>query len=168
MPDSISPELMMESRLAVLKLFLDALDVPADISSMAGRKSIQKAVYLGQRAGIDLGYRFGWYIRGPYSPPLATAYYELAEAVAAGEQPGRELRNDLRDRLAPVRDALRLPADVGLTGDDWMELLASLHYLEKVRGLDFAVARETISKEKNRLLPYVERAQGALDAAGLM
>jgi uncharacterized protein YwgA len=163
-----SPELIMEARLAALKLMLDAMGIPSTVATMAARKSMQKGVYLGQCAGVDLGYRFGWYIKGPYSPALANAYYELNESLASGETPGRNLRNDLRQRLAPVRNALRLPEDVGLSNDDWLELLASLHYLMQVRRLDIEAAGEVIRTKKNRLFPYVDEAHTALQAAHLL
>lgn len=60
----------MDSNLIALKLFLDDLGVSADIETIDDRKRVQKAVYLGQAAGADLGYRFGWYLLGPYSPSL--------------------------------------------------------------------------------------------------
>ncbi len=50
----------MEARQIVLKLFLSTLGVPADIDTVNDRKRVQKAVYIGQLTGVDLGYRFGW------------------------------------------------------------------------------------------------------------
>jgi len=43
------------------------------------RLKLQKYVFLARRYGIDLGYRFNLYIRGPYSPELANDYYSLKE-----------------------------------------------------------------------------------------
>ncbi|HZZ71301.1 MAG TPA: hypothetical protein VFE24_03555, partial [Pirellulales bacterium] len=54
-----------------IKLMLDELGIPETIATVDDRKRVQKAVYLGQRAGMNLGYRFGWYVRGPYSSALA-------------------------------------------------------------------------------------------------
>ncbi len=59
----------METKLLVLKLFLGALGIDDSIETVDDRKRVQKAVYLGQLSGIDLGYRYGWYRMGPYPCP---------------------------------------------------------------------------------------------------
>jgi hypothetical protein len=159
----------MESSLAALKLVLDDLDVALDVSAIYRRKTIQKAIYLAQRAGVDLGYRFGWYIRGPYSPPLATAYYGLAEALASDEAIGpRELRSDLRNRLKAIRPLMDVPSGLSLHQADWLELLASLHYLLTIRNQDLEKATTTLQKEKPNLAPYVAQANQALGTHGLI
>ena len=38
-----------------------------------------------QVAGTDLGYRFGWYIRGPYSTTLTQDAFTLKDEIAVGE-----------------------------------------------------------------------------------
>ena len=82
----------MENKLIALKVLLDQLGVPDSIETIDDRKRVQKAVYLGQLSGVDLGYRFGWYVFGPYSPALTKDYYSLAEAIASGDRSyvGRE------------------------------------------------------------------------------
>jgi hypothetical protein len=54
----------MEKHQIALKLFLDELGVPIDTNNINDRKLAQKAVYLGQLSGVDLGYRFGWFSTG--------------------------------------------------------------------------------------------------------
>jgi hypothetical protein len=51
----------METRLVTLFLFLRELGVEPRIATVADRKGVQKAVYIGQLSGIDLGYRYSWY-----------------------------------------------------------------------------------------------------------
>ena len=63
-----------------LKLFLDALEISSEISTLEDRKRVQKAVYIGQEAGVDLGYSYGWYLLGPYSPELTQNYFTLAQS----------------------------------------------------------------------------------------
>ena len=63
----------MEEKLVVLKLFLDELGIPDSIDTVDERKRIQKAAYLGQLSGVDLGYRYGWYKMGPYR--IGPSYY---------------------------------------------------------------------------------------------
>lgn len=42
-----------------------------DMSNFKGRLTLQKTVYLLQSFGINLGYRFAWYLHGTYCPALA-------------------------------------------------------------------------------------------------
>ena len=51
----------MDSRHVVLKLFVNELGEPGEITDFENRKIFQKAVYLGQLSGVDLGYRYSWY-----------------------------------------------------------------------------------------------------------
>jgi uncharacterized protein YwgA len=144
----------MENRLLALKLFLDELEVSTSISRVDDRKRVQKAVYLGQLAGVDLGYRFGWYLMGPYSPGLTKDYYALAEAMASDETgEGRKLRPDLVRKLESIRPLLK-PKDPELSLENWLELLPSVHYLRFVSDLPDKQAREVFRKEKPHLLPY--------------
>ncbi len=60
-----------------LKLVLDKLNIPSDYSTIKQRTKVQKAVYLAQCAGVDLGYTFGWYTKGPFCPELSKVCIEL-------------------------------------------------------------------------------------------
>ncbi len=50
----------------VLKLVLDEIGVQAQVRAFTQRLFIQKGIYLTQLTGLDLGYRFLWFIHGPY------------------------------------------------------------------------------------------------------
>jgi uncharacterized protein YwgA len=60
-----------------LKLTLNTLGLPLALDTFADRMVIQKTIYLCQMAGIHLGYRYNWYLRGPYSPDLTRDAFEL-------------------------------------------------------------------------------------------
>ena len=158
----------MEAKLEALKLFLDALRIPADIDTVAERKRVQKAVYLGQLSGVDLGYRFGWYIMGPYSPPLTRDYYQLADALAtsAGDI-SATLRPDASEKLAAVAPLLTVPSSVPLSQEDWMELLASYDYLRRVSGFSHEQTVTQLQREKSHVAAYVDQAVDALKKHGV-
>ncbi len=160
----------MDSRLVALKLFLNDLQIPSDIRTIGERKRIQKAIYLGQAARADLGYRFGWYIRGPYSPSLAQDYYSLAESIASGERDHeeRDLREPIKEQLRRVRAILQPSEGVHLSQEDWLELLSSIHYLRIVRGLEAGDAIEILRREKPGLVQYAPIAQERLGEANLL
>ena len=81
----------MERGRIALKLFWMNPGIPCDIDTLDDRKLIQKAVYLGQLSGVDLGYRFGWYIRGPYSTSLTRDYFSLAQALGSKDDAWKNL-----------------------------------------------------------------------------
>jgi hypothetical protein len=60
-----------------LKLTLKALDLPLRLDGFDDRMAIQKTIYLCQAAGVHLGYRYNWYLRGPYSPDLTRDAFAL-------------------------------------------------------------------------------------------
>jgi len=160
----------VEERCIALKLLLDELDVPAEITSVSDRKRIQKSIYLLQPAGLDLGYRFGWYVMGPYSPALTRDYYDLAASLGEGEEDfkGMTLRGSVLRSLEKVKPLLNVPEDVPLDQAAWLELVASVHYLQQVRGFDEHTADDTLQHEKPDLGPYAGQARRQLEATSLL
>lgn len=148
----------MEARLAALKLVLDELGESSDISSVSERLRLQKAVYLTQALGLNLGYHYSWYLRGPYSTSLTQDYYQLADLLAAGDQPGAVLNSGAKQALQNVRGLLTKPAEVGLAAHHWYELLASLHYLITVSKKTEADANAALQISKPHLVAW--SAQG--------
>lgn len=154
----------MEPGQVALKLLLDELEVPASIRTVNDRKTVQKGVYLGQLAGVDFGYSFNWYVMGPYSPGLTRDYYALDKALAEGDSTadGRRLKNSIRRRLETVKPLLAVPEGVQLSRSNWLELVASLHYLLKQRKKTLDEARLIIEDQKSHVSAYVDAAYQAL------
>lgn len=156
----------MDGRLAVLQLFLNELVIDSDITRLAQRKTIQKSIYLAQRAGVDLGYRFGWYRLGPYSTSLTRDYYQLSDedSSSSGSIDGRVLKDSVKARLEKVKPLFEIPGDVNLPQEDWLELLASYDYLRKVQKLDVEKATEKLREEKPRLMDHLDVAKNVIDS----
>lgn len=155
----------MERGQAALKLFLDELGIPFDVQTLDDRKRVQKAVYLGQKlSGVDLGYTFGWYIMGPYCPSLTRDYFDLAEALGAGDSDceGKSLRESARKKLAAVKPVLQVPQDISLPLEDWLEIVASLHFLKTTSKMSNEESYEILRKEKPHVYPYSDRAKAVL------
>jgi uncharacterized protein YwgA len=140
-----------------------------DITNFESRKRFQKTVYLGQLGGVDLGYRYGWYVKGPYSTALTRDYYALSEVVSQGEvdYQGQSLNQHTIDRLSAVKGLFKVPNNVPLDKADWLELLASWHYLRKVNRRGHADALEIMRRQKPQLSEYVPQASAALEELGL-
>ena len=45
------------------------------------RLRFQKTVHLLQSFGIDVGYPYNWYVRGPYCPELTTVGFKLKDVI---------------------------------------------------------------------------------------
>ena len=96
-------------------------------TSFDARLVFQKTIYLLQAFGLYLGFKFAWYIRGPYSPLLAHHGYQLAKI--RGEIP--------LVRFNRVRSEKKLKQFVDFLGSrkndpEWLEILASIHLLKKL------------------------------------
>jgi hypothetical protein len=174
----------MNRRSLVLGLFARQLNLGTDpvalVDSDLGRLRIQKAIYLAQRCGIDFGYRYSWYKKGPYCPTLTADYYDLRNSVAWGEDLPAATQLRFSDEGLPLRlSTLFQPAQAYLPGEPeekrkayWLELLASLDYLTAVErlGMDQSIAR--LRESKQHLLDGGEAdsialAREALRAAAL-
>jgi len=155
----------LNPKLVALKLFLESLGIDDDISTVDDRKRVQKAVYLGQVAGADLGYRFSWYLMGPYSTTLTDDYYAMdsKKADIANLVQGRRLHPTYARLLEQIRPVLQRPAGVQLSDEQWLELLASYHYLRKVSRLSHENAVETLRQKKPDLVGYSGQAQAAIN-----
>lgn len=118
----------------LLKLVLDQVGLgDLSISDLPSRKILQKKTYLLQLTGIDLGYRYNWYLYGPYCPALASDTFALRdEARYDKEFENYELNCRTIEKLGLLKDIAKLPQSSGIAEPEWLELLASLHYLKHI------------------------------------
>ena len=160
----------MENRLVVLKLFLDDLGISSEVGTLDDRKRVQKAIYLGQLAGVDLGYRFSWYLMGPYSPSLTRDYFDLSEDIAAGDTSfeDMELVPSLKENLKNIVPLLQPPKELRISIEDWLELIASFHYLLEVSKYSKPDALEVLKEEKPHLIEFSDTAETELNKFGLI
>jgi hypothetical protein len=162
---------LMDTAQEALALVLAAVGVDSSVKTRSERKTVQKAIYLAQASGVDLGYRYSWYVMGPYSPALTKDYFALQDTLrmAPDAKPTHRLRPVAYEklaRLATVVGQLKNESDVPLA--DWLELLASVHFLEKQQGRDEDTVRARLAAEKPHVAPYFDEAKKRLEGAGLM
>lgn len=112
-----------------LKLGLDAIGVPIRVASFPDRLILQKAVYLAQAAGVDLGYHYNWYLRGPYSPALTRDAFAIAAEIGEGvdDSHGCNLDPVSTGRLGQLRELIERIPQQDLPAK--LELLASVRFL---------------------------------------
>ena len=103
--------------------FLSHLTEPS-VREFSDRLRQQKLVYLAEEMGAELGFTFGWYVNGPYSPSLTRALY----SKNTGE--GRLGFEHQALRHADTRVAAKLREFLGekLNDSGYLELLASVWY----------------------------------------
>ncbi len=112
------------------KLAFDAIGLRVKMGSFNDRLIVQKATYLCQAAGVQLGYMFRWYLRGPYSPGLTKDVFVFADEGSAGSDDcdDWELDERSRSRLAKLKDLFIEDEDRDVVARR-LELLASVHFV---------------------------------------
>jgi uncharacterized protein YwgA len=97
-----------------------------DMNSLDTRIKLQKLVYILKSEGIDFGYNFTWYIRGPYSSDLADdGFYvsqRMAETFSTPYTKSTEDQNVI-DKLSKVKHIIR--------NSNTAELVASYLFLHR-------------------------------------
>lgn len=160
----------MDPRQIALKVLLDQMGVPSDISTVHDRLRIQKAVYLAQIVGLNFGYNYSWYVKGPYSTSLTQDYYQMHEAVQAGDTSyqGLILNSNLMEMLPKVSLVLQQPANLNVPDYSWYEALASAHFLMKISQKTEAETLDTLRAQKPHLNAIAQAAINHLRANGLV
>ncbi|CAG9259208.1 conserved hypothetical protein [Burkholderia diffusa] len=148
----------MDTKQLVLKLALEEAGQSLDVDTLDDRMRLQKAVYLLQAAGANLGYRYSWYLKGPYSTALTQDYFAIAEAVRDGDAAdGRSLKDEVAQRLKVAAKILVRPQQAKeIPIPQWYELLASLHYLKTSEGYTGAALKRVLSTRKSHLAEYAD------------
>jgi uncharacterized protein YwgA len=150
-----------------LKLTLDGLGIPLTLDSFRARLVVQKSVYLAQVAGLQLGYPFHWYLRGPYSPSLTRDVFGISSELSQGvdDSKGSTLDANSIKRLNGLKDWF---AEVA-PDPSRMELLASVHFLFRLHPTqDKGALRQTLRKYgKDYSEGQIQQALEELSAHGL-
>ena len=162
----------MDRRQIGVKLVMDQLGLPVKVQSFDDRLILQKAIYLAQAAGVNLGYYYRWYLRGPYCPAVAEDGFAVSAAASQGidDASGWRLDYSSLKRLRAIRPILKAipPEDL----PDRLELLASVHYLidrHQVSRRDPKVIAKTLQRFRK---PFGEKevttAMGELKDHGIL
>lgn len=143
----------MDKQQIGLKLALDAVGLPVALKSFDDRLIVQKAVCLLQSAGVQLGYHFHWYLRGPYSPGLTRDAFAVASELEENrdDSSGWSFDPSSRDRLERLRGLFTAPGRSELA--DRLELLGSIVFLVergRVAASDTRGLRETLERYGKR------------------
>ncbi|MBI2675366.1 MAG: hypothetical protein HYX24_02825 [Candidatus Aenigmarchaeota archaeon] len=123
-----------------------------DMSSFNDRLKLQKITYIIISAGINLDYKFGWHLRGPYSSLLASDGFMLSNNSQSYIDVGYRIPEYCQKKIEEVRE--NFGSDLSDTSDtNMMELYSSILYIVN-RG-------EKISDEK--IIQYVKNRKPWFD-----
>ena len=119
----------MNRQQILLALALEEAGIPVKVGQFDERLHLQKGVYLLQDAGVHLGYRYRWYLRGPYSTDLASDVFFLAGQKKSVKQElaGWQLDVESKTRIGRLKTLLTVGALAELAKH--LELLASVLFL---------------------------------------
>ena len=155
-----------------VKLTIDGLNLPFKVGSFEDRLIMQKAVYLAQAGGVNLGYYYHWYLYGPYSPSLTRDEFAIATDISVDpdESKGWKLDNSSSQRLEGIRGIFTEPERDKLARK--LELLASVDFLidrKQVSKGDTGRITATLKRfNKNFSEEEVKKALGELKSYGLL
>ena len=155
-----------------LKLTIDELGLLFQIDSFKDRLILQKAVYLAQAAGVNLGYYHHWYLYGPYCPALTRDEYAIDNERSHGMDDSQSWKLD-NESIAILQKLKGIFTDLERKDlSRKLELLASVHFLVHRK----QVARDRIEEIVDTLKRFqkdfnaneVQEALGELTKYGLL
>lgn len=161
----------MNRRQIAAVLTLDAFGISLNdySGSFLKRLEVQKAVYLAQSKGVEVGHHFSWYVRGPYAPKLTEDMYAVTPDDVQSLVGEWKLDSSSSDTLAGLKDVIVAEPPGGLHRAIWLELLASVHYLLQNKLSSEAELRDTLAKyDKSFSQEQIESALGALKKCDLI
>lgn len=104
-----------------------------NMSTFNGRLIFQKTMQLLQTFGLDFGYRYNWYLRGPYCPDLAKDGFELKEIIQDIPTFAVEFADgNVQTRYEEFKEFLSDKKD----DHNKLEIASSICFLYKEEGLD--------------------------------
>lgn len=126
------------------------------------RKKLQKAIYLLENMGVSVGdYSFSWDIYGPYSLSL-----DCDAILSAKEFAGTiTFSNYATKCFSQLKDYIN--QEKVYTCAEWLECIASLHYLKTIFRIDNSVVIQVLT-EKKPYLSNVSDNQKALEIANMI
>ena len=123
----------MDRKQIGLALGMRALGLDFTTDSFTDRLILQKAIYLAQAAGINLGYYHRWYLYGPYCSTLAEDAFAVEMEISPDEDESKGWKFDdaSQDRANTLRGWVRgdVPPEDREALAKRLELLASVHFL---------------------------------------
>jgi len=128
------------------------------LNDFDSRLILQKTIYLAQTIfGIDLGYSFGWYIYGPYSPDLTYEAFRYPEVFDSIFEEKIELEDisDIKTKIYGLAKFLReCISATEISLPLLLEFVTSVIYRAKTYGRTLNDAWEEVFRIKPKFEKY--------------
>jgi uncharacterized protein YwgA len=162
----------MVNRKIVLNMVLAKLG-GLKLDQFSDRLALQKRIYLLQVFGLDLGYRYSWYVRGPYCSSLTDQAYSVRQDQQNVVEASKSLK--LSSAAQKILQSY-LEFEQKLSQRDIsrsLELAASIHFLKHIGFVPGGVTKANIKKilqgkGKDFSDSEISLAWTALDKSGLI
>ena len=128
----------MATKTNISNLF-ESLEQNLSVDTFSARKQLQKLVYLSEVFGIEMGFKFHWYIHGPYSPRLTRVMFD--------KEKGRSIKIKDQSNFESKISELKSFLGDDISHSDKLELIASVHYVS-------SLAKDPV-KEKTDILNII-------------
>ncbi len=131
-------------------LVFQALGVSKE--SFDARLVSQKKVFLLQELGVDLGYSYNWYVRGPYSPGLSNYIFNNIDVLKEHDFSQYSLSASAKACVDQVNALVKVKPEK-LSVPSWYELLASILYIHKKwkKENDYSITLQKMKKNLKQL-----------------
>lgn len=115
-----------------LAALFSGINTKISMDKFEDKLAVQKITYLAQQSGIDLGYQFEWYLRGPYCKLVSNDAHEILHSRIESTPVEAGLEEE---KIQAFGDVLR----PYLNDSEWLEIAGSLVYLrnEHFAGKDY-------------------------------
>ncbi len=115
---------IMAENMEKLAVLFSGIDKQISMTEFDDKLKVQKIAYLAQESGIDLGYEFDWYLRGPYCKQVSQDAHSIIDqqVESTSEQTGlnKEKIANFAKKIEPYKH-----------DTEWLEIAASLYYIRK-------------------------------------
>jgi uncharacterized protein YwgA len=159
---------MMDRRQIGLGLTLRSLGLSFEMESFQDRLIVQKAAYLAQESGVNLGYFFSWYLRGPYCSALTNDAFSIKPNL--DELDEWNLDTSSQKKVKKLANLMKNEDQTDLAKH--LELLASVHFLvrrKQISQQDSGKISDTLKRyDKDFDEDDVCQALGELTTYGLL
>lgn len=134
-------EMLIEVGLCARNLELDM-----SMSNFDKRLDVQKKFYLMQVFGVDLGFQYKWYLRGPYCTELTKAAYELLRTNIEIDE--YEFSDEtVQQNIQQCNEWIQTTKPIEMENLDWEELLASLHFIQHNAYMNVEKNKQSVCNE---------------------
>jgi len=122
-----------------------------DMRNYNDRLNLQKLTYILKKAGFNFSYYFSWYVKGPYSPLLASDAFNYFES-------NEDINEKLSEAELKIVKDLKIAFGNELQNPNKLELYASLLFIKSTSAIELS-EDEKLSEKLISLKPWFNKEE---------